>query len=239
MAKILQIITNFVLILVGIAMFEASNIIRENNDLITGVFSLTLIILAALKVLFGARLSANCTHFLPQNYLSIYNLERNSTFNLFQGLMFLLQLLVLSTFSLLTGLVLGYPVIHPEPVFSMLFFLLVLMGYLGIRYLVGFLLSALFDLRKLHEKIVYEKMNYRNNLVLWILPMVVVAFYIKTPQEFLVKMTVSVLLTLYLFRYALLVSNNKKVIVNNLFYFILYLCALEVAPLMIILKLTL
>ncbi|MDP6921534.1 MAG: DUF4271 domain-containing protein [Lutibacter sp.] len=239
MAKILQIITNFVLILVGIAMFEASNIIRENNDLITGVFSLTLIILAALKVLFGARLSANCTHFLPQNYLSTYNLERNSTFNLFQGLMFLLQLLVLSAFSLLTGLVLGYPVIHPEPAFSMLFFLLVLMGYLGIRYLVGFLLSVVFDLRKLHEKIVYEKMNYRNNLILWILPMVVPAFYIKSSQEFLVKMTVSVLLTLYLFRYALLVSNNKKVIVNNLFYFILYLCALEVAPLMIILKLTL
>ena len=60
----------------------------------------------------------------------------------------------------------------------------------------------------------------------------------KQFDDLIFKITIFVFLFLLIIRYSLLLINNKKLIFNNLFYFILYLCALEIVPLVIILKLT-
>jgi hypothetical protein len=57
-------------------------------------------------------------------------------------------------------------------------------------------------------------------------------------KELFFKITFLVFVILLVLRYSLVLVNNKKLITNNLFYFMLYLCALEIAPLAIILKLT-
>ncbi len=45
------------------------------------------------------------------------------------------------------------------------------------------------------------------------------------------------ILLLFATRFALIVINNKNLIIKELFYFILYLCAFEIAPLLILFKL--
>ncbi|NQV78269.1 MAG: DUF4271 domain-containing protein, partial [Lutibacter sp.] len=66
----------------------------------------------------------------------------------------------------------------------------------------------------------------------------VLSVYLSEYKGLLFEITFLVFLLVLILRYVLILLNNKKLIFNNLFYFILYLCALEIAPLIIVLKLT-
>ena len=219
-------------------MFEASKIIHQNNDWITLVFIFIFMVLTILKVLFKERLSNGLTFFLSKKYLSIYyHKEKNKFLNLFQSLFYIIQLLVV---SLLFYLVNTYFQFQPK-LLTFNGYILLFLGvgfYFSLRYLTGLFLAFLFDFKNEFRKIVYDKTNYFNNLILWILPFLVVSIYVHNPKKIFLEITFLVVVLLLILRYSLLLINNKNLIYNNLFYFILYLCALEIAPLIIVLKLT-
>jgi len=110
--------------------------------------------------------------------------------------------------------------------------------YFCFRYLIGLFLAEIFNIKNKFNRIIYDKVSYFNNLILWILPFLILSVYANIYKELSFKITFFVLIILLILRYILVLANNKKLIVNNLFYFILYICALEIAPLAIILKLT-
>lgn len=219
-------------------MFEAKEIIQQNHHWISLVFLAILIFLTWAKVLGKDRLLHTASLFIAKKYLFIYfNKEKNDILNLFQFFLFMVQILVLALLlyfanslwqfsNRLNGLN-GY---------------LLLIGVVGLyfcfRYLTGLFLAEIFSIKNRYSKIVYDKVNYFNNLILWILPFLVLSAYADIHKELFLKITFFILVILIILRYILVLVNNKKLIVNNLFYFILYLCALEIAPLAIILKLT-
>ena len=218
-------------------MFEASKIIHQNNDWITLIFIFIFMVLTVLKVVYKKRLSNGLTFFISKKYLSIYyHKEKNKLLNLFQSLFFIVQLLVVSLIIYLANTYFHFqPKLLTFSGYILLFFGVAL--YFSLRYLIGLLFALLFDFKKEFRKIVYDKTNYLNNLILWILPFLVVSIYIPEQKKFL-EFTFLVFILLLILRYSLLLINNKNLIYNNLFYFILYLCALEIAPLIIVLKLT-
>lgn len=219
-------------------MFEAKEIIHQNHHWVSLVFLAILIFLTWAKVLYKDRLLHTASLFFAKKYLFIYfNKEKNDIINLFQFLLFMVQLLVLSLllyfannlwqFSAKLNALNGY--------------LLLVAGvgvYFCLRYLIGLFLAEIFNIKNKYSRIVYDKVSYFNNLILWILPLIMLSAYANIYKEFFFKITFFVLVILLILRYVLVLVNNKKLIVNNLFYFILYICALEIAPLAIILKLT-
>ena len=84
----------------------------------------------------------------------------------------------------------------------------------------------------------FEKINYLNTVILWILPFLIFSNYTENYKELFLNITAVLVLAFLVLRYLLLILNNKKLILSGFFYFILYLCALEIAPLIIFLKLT-
>lgn len=219
-------------------MFEAKEILSQNNDWITLVFFSIFVILVIIKLYFNERLAHTSILLFSKKYLAIYyNKEKKKVFNYFQILFFLVQIL---TFSLIFFKILTYK----KPSFTPLdgnIFLIILIGvslYFAIRFLIGFFLAAIFNLTEIHKKILYEKLNYFNSLVVSMLPFLLFLFYAETDQSIFYKIALVVFGVLLVLRYILVLRNNKKLIFSNLFYFILYLCALEIAPLVIILKLT-
>ncbi|MFD1292959.1 DUF4271 domain-containing protein [Lutibacter holmesii] len=219
-------------------MFEAKEILSQNNDWITLVFFTIFVILVAIKFFFNERLAHTSMLLFSKKYLAIYySKEKKKVFNNFQVLFFLVQLL---TFSLIFFEILRYKV----PSFSQLdgnIFVLIFICvflYFVVRFLIGFFLASIFNFNEFHKKLLYEKSNYFNSLVISILPFLLVLFYTESYQLVFFKITLIVFLFLLTLRYVLVLRNNKKVIFGNLFYFILYLCALEIGPLVIILKLT-
>jgi len=219
-------------------MFEAKEIIYQNKDWVTLIFFTILLILTFLKILFKERLSQILTLFLSKKYLLIYfNKDRSTILSVFQISLFVIQTLILSLIIYFSFAYFGS--LLSESNFTQ--FLSILLGvslYFGVRYLIGLFLAFLFNLKLEHSKIIYDKVNYFNNLILWIIPFLIISIYAQNFHIIFFKITCIIFLILLAIRYILVLSNNKKLIFNNLFYFILYLCALEIAPLLIIIKLT-
>ncbi|WP_456376484.1 DUF4271 domain-containing protein [Lutibacter sp.] len=219
-------------------MFEASKIIHSNSDWITLVLVFIFSVLTLLKVVFKDRLAQVTTVFISKKYfLTYYNKGKSTIFNGFQVSLFTVQLLVI---SLLLYLVNSHFHFQQIPLdFKSYLHIFFLVGfYFSIHYLIGLLLAFLFNFKDVYSVFVYQKLNYFNNLILWLLPFLILTIYISAYQYLLLNITIYLFIILALLRYSLILKNNKKLIFNNLFYFILYLCTLEIAPLIIILKLT-
>lgn len=219
-------------------MFEAKEIISQNNDWITLVFLVILFLLTINKLLFNDRILHSSTLFLQKRFLLIYfNKEKSIIFNLFQITFFLIKVLVISLityhvnyfFKINTSIygAKGYGVI-----------LICVVSYFFIHYLIGIFLAEILSFQKTFRKIVYDKINYFNNLILWVLPFLIIYSYTDSFKVLFFNVLLFLSLLLLVLRYSLLLYNNKNLIFNNIFYFILYLCALEIAPFVIILKLT-
>ena len=99
-------------------------------------------------------------------------------------------------------------------------------------------ISEVLSFQKPYRKMVFDKLNYFNNVILWIIPMVLIYSYVNSYKIFFFNILFLISIALLVVRYGLLLANNKNLIFNNIFYFILYLCALEIAPFVIIFKLT-
>lgn len=219
-------------------MIEAEKIINQNNDWITVVFLIILIVLAIQKFYFRNMQLHTSVFFLKKNKLASYfNKEKNIFFNLYQVLSFIVQL---ASISLLLYFLTDILEVKTTDSNLNLFIKIVFIVsfYFLIRFVIGVFLASIFNLEILHKKVFYEKTNFFNNLVLWMLPFLVFISYSKQVGSLFIKITVTFFILLALIRYALLIINNKKLAFNNLFYFILYLCVLEIAPLVIIIKLT-
>jgi len=219
-------------------MFEAKEIINNNNDWITIVLVVIFFVLTLIRIVYKDRLYHESTFFISKKYLSInFNKEKGKLLNRYQTVLFIVQILVMSLLVYL-----GIKRFNVQSVsldFSGFIVIIFVVGiYLIIHYLLSFLLAYLFNFTNEYTKISYIKTSYFNNLILWILPFLVLSVYGNGHAKLFQEITFFILTFLLILRYGLTLLNNKKFIFNNLFYFILYLCALEIAPLLIVLKLT-
>jgi hypothetical protein len=225
-------------LLTKVNMIEGTKIVHYTSDWVTIVFFIVFALLVFIKILHNEKLYYTSTFFLFKKHLQIqFNQEKNLIFNPIQWLFFCIQLLSLAlilfffnekfTFYASSNKLTAYIYIF---IFVFLYFL--------VRYFIGLILSQVFLLKKTFNQLFYFKVNYFNNLILWVLPFFLIAYFSPIYNEFLFNLAFIVFAFLLIIRYVLLISNNKKLIINDLFYFILYLCALEIAPLILIFKLT-
>ena len=201
------------------------------------VFVIIFVALALAKVFFNDKLFHVFRIFFFKYHNPIYfNKGKITPFNLFQTLLFIVQLLVLSLLFYVASTYFEFQ----TDFFTVKGFILIVCWiclYFIVRYLIGMLLAFLFDFKNEYNKMVYDKLSYFNSLILWVLPFLIFSIYSSQYKRLFLEITLLFFVLLLTLRYSLVLLNNKKFIFNNLFYFILYLCALEIAPLIIILKL--
>ncbi len=219
-------------------MFEATKIISQNNDWMAFVFLMILFLLTLNKLFFNDRILHTSTLFLQKRFLLIYyNKEKSVVFNLFQVIFFLIKILVISLIAYHINVFFKiYENINGLKGYSILLSGVII--YFLFHYLIGVFIAEVLSFGKIYNKIVYEKISYFNNLILWVLPFLIIYTYTHSFNTFFFNILFFLSLLLLAIRYGLLLYNNKNLIFNNIFYFILYLCALEIAPFVFILKLT-
>lgn len=103
------------------------------------------------------------------------------------------------------------------------------------RFIIGFLLAVLFEKEKEQQYFTFLKLSYLSNFSILILPLLIINFYINSSLFSMFLLIIAGLLLLYFF--VLQIKNNQKFVFSHIFYFILYLCALEIAPYVIVYKL--
>jgi len=98
------------------------------------------------------------------------------------------------------------------------------------KYLIEKIIATAFNIEEFNEQFNLHKVNYRTYIGMVLLPINVVLFYNAMPTTLSLYIILGLILGASIITYLISLRIYQKLIVAKLFYFILYLCALEIAP---------
>lgn len=192
------------------------------------VFLLGFVLLFFMKNFQSSRLLGYSISFFTKGFFEKRAEEKPAFFSTFHVLLFFFSVLILTLFL--------YAVLPNKQTFnnfnSFLILALFIFTYLSIRYIIDYSFSILLGISEYVRYFIFTKSGYLYSLSIWLFPVLIIYFYGFKNSYFLWVCFIF----LIILRFVLVLHNNKKLIIKHLFYFILYLCALEIAPLFILIK---
>lgn len=108
--------------------------------------------------------------------------------------------------------------------------------FILVKVLIERLIGSLFEIDNLIDSYLFQKTSYKNYSGLLLLPMNAILIYAVPNSLTLIYAMIILLLIINIIGFLTAFKMYQNVIKNNLFYFILYLCALEIAPYIILYK---
>lgn len=201
--------------------------ILVNKDWATVLFVLAIAVIALNKSVFSIRFN----EFIKLGYSDKYNKVYKDTNNLlswFTISMFVIQLISFSFFILLMLSYFNYTKIDNYITYiQIVTFLFV---FILSKFLIEKIIGTAINSESLVDQFNLIKVNYRAFLGFVLLPINIVLYYNSWPIKEVFYIILSVFLLYNVFTYYFLVKTYQKTILSKLFYFILYLCTLEIAP---------
>ena len=206
-----------------------------DNDWITLLMIACFSLLAAIKLINSVRFSEFIMLFNTNKYIVLHH-KGNRLSSFFNAILILVQVLSISLFIYLCVDVLQWQ----TDTINMLFYFKIASLYLFVvvsKILVEKIISTIFSIETLIEDYLFYKISYRNFLGVILLPLNLVFIYTLMPSKIVLIILIVSLLILNLIMLFSVYKKNENIILNHLFYFILYLCTLEIAPYFILYKL--
>ena len=201
--------------------------ILEHRDWATYLFVFSFVLIAITKTAFETRFSEFLKILVTDKYIKVYK----DTSHLMSGFTILLFIVQIISFSFFIQLVLnffGYVSKTDWIIFIRIF------TFFGIfvlsKFLIEKIVSTIFNIEEFAEQFNLQKVSYRTFIGLILLPINIYLFYNNTPANILIYITIAVILIINLVSYLVSLKIYQNLLIGKLFYFILYLCALEIAP---------
>lgn len=171
---------------------------------------------------------------LPFNnkYIFMYN-KKERLFNRFHILLTIFQIVNTALFIFFVFKNLGLIEIIDSPfIYPLLFAALSL--FTVVKLTLQLANGAIFESQSIFTEIIFKKMSYMNygGIVLFLANLVLT--YTTVNANVLIFIAIFLFLSINAIGWALVLKNYQNFIANYIFYFILYLCTLEIAPLVII-----
>ncbi|MBT8261364.1 MAG: DUF4271 domain-containing protein [Bacteroidia bacterium] len=110
-------------------------------------------------------------------------------------------------------------------------------AFVLVKYYLEKIVSVIFSLEPLLNQYLYEKITYRNLLSIVVFLGNLVFFFIYEPTLTVLLTFLGIMVIMNVVSIIYSYKTNGKLILRNFFYFILYLCALEISPYFILYKL--
>ncbi len=202
----------------------------SHHNWITYVMLFCFFLLFFLKTLNPTLLKGVAFSLFNKGFVELESEKNKALFSLFEMTLFLFSSLTISFVILIFK--------HQNSMANLMglnsFFLvfLVVFSFLFVKSIVTFLLLHLFSLKSTLHIFFFANKMYFYNLSIVFYVLLIVYFYSFENSWFLGGFIVFFLVL----RFVILFENNKNLISSELFYFILYLCALEIAPLLVLFK---
>ncbi|GLB48498.1 DUF4271 domain-containing protein [Neptunitalea lumnitzerae] len=102
------------------------------------------------------------------------------------------------------------------------------------KMLLQMLVSVILGINKLFYQYLYTKISYLNYSSLFLLIGLAFTIYNKKVSIIILLVSIFVFLIVNIFGFLMMLKNYQKLILNRFFYIILYLCAFEIAPILIL-----
>ncbi len=196
------------------------------QDWATAIFLLALVLVTISRTVFEKRFADFVRLGISDKYVKVYRDPGQMTGG-FTILLFLVQLISLSFFILLALHKFGYA--HKSDWLLFIRIITLLGTFILAKFLVDNIISVSFNIEEFAEQFNLNKVSYRTYLALLLLPVNAILYYNDAP-EIVYFVLIGAILTINLLTYLLALKNYQNFIVGKLFYFILYLCALEIGP---------
>ena len=204
-----------------------------SNELFTILLVLGLVIIAAAKLLAPKRFSDFVFIVGDFKYLKIYSRDQKF-FDKFDALLFVNLILSVSVFCFII-----YQFLTEAKMLSVNFMFKLTFGiglFSLIKVLTERLIGSLFEIDKLVDAYLFQKISYRNYLGFLLLPINALLIFNIKPSMPVFYIIIGLLLIVNIIGLATSFKTHQSIIKHNFFYFILYLCALEIAPYIILYK---
>jgi len=205
-----------------------------SNEWFTILLIVSIGLVAAAKLAFTLRFNEFLTLIGNSKYLKIHSRDQKFI-DLFDGLMFINLIISIVVFIMIV-------MRNQTNEFTVTLDLVSKLGIgLGtlflIKILVERLIGSLFEIDELIDSYLFQKISYRNYLGLILIPCNILLLYTFTPSKSIVYVIIAILGLVNIVGIITSIKNHQKLLINNFFYFILYLCALEISPYVILYKL--
>jgi hypothetical protein len=202
-------------------------------ELFTILIVISIIFIAVAKALFPKRFNDFVYVLGSSRYLKIYSREQKF-FDKFDALLFVNLILSSAIFGFIW---LGCENNQIVPSIDDLFkFTFGIGTFILIKVLLERLIGSLFEIDKLIDQYLFQKISYKNFLGVILLPINLLLIYSFKPSLIVFYIIVCIILIINLVGLITTIKTNQSIIKQNFFYFILYLCALEIAPYIILYK---
>lgn len=211
---------------------ELHHRIIENKDWAAVVFVLALGLLALAKTAFENRFHDFTRLIVSDKYLKIYK-ESSNLMSGFTVLLFIVNLISLSFFIQMILYHFGNEAKTEWAKTDWTLFLRIftlLSVFILSKFLVEKIIAAIFGIEEIIETFNLQKVSFRTFIGLLLLPVSIILFYSNFSTNSLILTIIAILLAINILTYLISLRIYQNLIISNLFYFILYLCALEIAP---------
>jgi hypothetical protein len=217
-------------------MFDGQERIVFSPDWLTIVFLVILLLIAVIKNNFSEQLSSLFSLLYSDKYYSDFGKVKPLIWNNFNILFFLI-------FILVSAVMIYYSLnayVNDSFRFDLGYFLKILAGvliYLVLRYTFEVILSSLFEIFEEYRFFSFVKLSNLFLISVYLLPVLLFITYVNSSQYVIFIGAAMIFLALViLFRYIKALQYDR-INFSNIFYLFLYLCALEIAPIILIYKL--
>ncbi|MEO8236706.1 MAG: DUF4271 domain-containing protein [Flavobacterium sp.] len=201
--------------------------IIENKDWATLLFVLAFAAVAITKSAYENRFSEFTKLIFSDKYVKIYR-DISHLKSSFTIVLFFVQIVSYSFFIQLTMHIFGYASKSDWMLFIQISTFLTY--FILAKYLIEKIIGTCFNIDEFVDLFNLQKATYRSYIGLLILPVNAVLFYRNDISESLPLAIIGVSVCISMFSYFISIKTYQNTIISKLFYFILYLCTLEIAP---------
>jgi hypothetical protein len=201
--------------------------IMEATDWATLLFVLCFALIAVTRTVFEKRFGDFVRLVVSDKYVKVYK-DSSHMMSGFTILLFIVQVISFAFFIQLMLSHFGHASKTDWLLFIRIFTLLGV--FILSKFLVDKIIATAFNIEEVTEQFNLRKVSYRTYIGLALLPVNIMLFYYDSPSEIFLFALIAAILIINLLTYLVSLKNYQNYIAGKLFYFILYLCALEIAP---------
>ena len=198
--------------------------IREiiSNDILTILLFLSVFLILIIKKIDSVKFKN--TFSLYKNGIN-FNMNSNS-----YGLKSTINILYYVIFLLNFSLILTFWKLNKFKLETYLSIIITIFVFYSVKFFINLIIAILFNLKKDLKSLIFSKLVSKIYIGIIFLSFNFIISFLKVSNEKIILIFVLISLSLLIFSYLSVFISMKKIIYKNWFYFILYLCTLEIIP---------
>lgn len=199
----------------------------ENKDWATILFVISFATIALTKSAFENRFAEFAKLLYSDKYTNVYK-DGSHLKSSFTIALFFVQVISFAFFIQIALANFGYATKTDWILFIQIITFLVY--FVFSKFLIEKIIATAFNIEEIIEQFNLQKVIFRTYIGLFLLPINIILFYHNSISKNLMTILIFIVLISMTLTYLVSIKNYQNIIFSKLFYFILYLCALEIAP---------